>query len=252
MKLITINLRNNSDRWPERFSLIVDEILKEKPDIIALQEVAHLIDQANMISDAVNRRLNDRFYQSFVVKGWGPEGVLAEAILSCKEKVDYWETRLPKGGRVAQCLCVSENGRHINIVNTHLHHLPKDNEQIRFSQVQFLLEWMSKIECKDQAWVLMGDMNATPNSKTIKYILNRFASAFLSVHGTEPDFTFPTPMVMEKSDWNVPRAIDYIFYSRSVLKVHDAYLAFKNPHPKDATLYPSDHFGVTAIISFTL
>jgi endonuclease/exonuclease/phosphatase family metal-dependent hydrolase len=248
MKIATLNLRNDKDRWPERFDLVVEEILREIPDIIAFQEVALSIRQADIIADAVNRRLVERFYQPFVVKGWGPESTLGEAILSRYSITRYEETRLPEGGRVAQFVKVCEGKTQLNIINTHLHHLPKDKEEIRLPQIQFLLDWMSKMESKNSAWILLGDMNATPESETVQYILKKLNSAYLSVHGAEPELTFPTPLVVDTGDWYQPRAIDYIFFSPLALRVEEAHLAFTCSHPKDSTLFPSDHYGLAATL----
>jgi endonuclease/exonuclease/phosphatase family metal-dependent hydrolase len=250
MKVATLNLRNDKDRWPERFNLVVDEILQEGPDIIAFQEVALSINQADTIADAINTQSSERFYQSFVVKGWGPEVTLGEAILSKYPKIRYEETRLPGQdcGRVAQMVSVCDGKRQLNIVNTHLHHEPKDDEGIRLRQIQFLLEWMSKMDFENPAWILLGDMNATPKSETVQHILKKLVSAYFSVHGTEPDLTFPTPLVVETGDWYQPRAIDYIFFTPSALRVEEAHLAFTRSHPKDPTLFPSDHYGLAATL----
>jgi hypothetical protein len=39
MKVITFNLRNNSDRWEERFPLIIRTLLTEKADLVDFQGV---------------------------------------------------------------------------------------------------------------------------------------------------------------------------------------------------------------------
>lgn len=248
MKVATLNLRNDADRWSERRDLVVREILQETPDIIAFQEVALSIRQADLIADAVNRELVGLPYQPYVVKGWGRESTLGEAILSRYPKIRYEETRLPRGGRVAQALTVCDGQRQLNVVNTHLHHLPKDRERIRLPQVQFMLDWISRMDSENSAWVLLGDMNATPKSETVQHILTKFDSAYLSVHGAEPEWTFPTPLVAETGDWYQPRAIDYIFFSPSALRVEEAHLAFACSHPKDPALFPSDHRGLAATL----
>lgn len=249
MKIATLNLRNIADRWPERFHLIVKQILQERPDILAFQEVALSICQADVIADAVNQQLKEQHYRSLTVRGWGPESTLGEAILSRYEPLEYRETRLPKGGRVAQMLHVSGNTKTYRIVNTHLHHLPKDDEYVRLRQVKFLLQWISEMRVNDSAWIVAGDFNATPESKTIQQVLKEFASAHLSFHGAEPEYTFPTPLVQDQGDWNTPRTIDYVFFSPTTVAVQDVYLAFAQAASDDPTLFASDHFGLVAVIS---
>jgi hypothetical protein len=46
-----------------------------------------------------------------------------------------------------------------------------------------------------------------------------------------------------------PGAIDYIFLSRGDFQVEKAYLIGDAPAPDDPTLYPSDHFGLCAVLS---
>lgn len=249
MKILTLNLRNNADRWNERFPLVVREIQTELPDIIAFQEVSLAIDQANMIKDALNPQLKENLYQSHTVRGWGLEESLGESILTRYPQIDYEETRLPEGGRVAQLLSVYDGASPWSIVNTHLHHLPKDNEVIRFPQIRFLIDWMSKFQKGKSAQILLGDMNATPKSKTIEYILRSFSSAYSSCHGQEPELTFPTPLVQVNDEWNSPRTIDYIFFSSSTIKLQESHLAFASSHPDDQTLFPSDHYGIVATMS---
>ncbi len=88
-------------------------------------------------------------------------------------------------------------------------------------------------------------MNASPDSKTVALLKQRFASAYEHIHGREPEGTFPTPLVL--FHWE-PRALDYIFYSPERFAVSDARLSFTEPSPEDDTLFPSDHYGIFSVL----
>lgn len=247
MKILTLNLRHDADRWPERLGLVVKELLRETPDVIAFQEVALSIDQAHCIAEALNTHLSQQPYQVLLEGKWGPRPREGIAILTKWRVIGCERVELPEGGRVAQLVSINKEGRSLHIVNTHLHHLPKGEESTRLRQITRLLDWMfNMIHSESDLWVLAGDLNAIPESETVQTVLRRFRSAYLSVHGQEPAFTFPTPMVTEVGDFYQPRTIDYIFFAPTALRVEEARLVFADPHPKDSTLFPSDHYGLVA------
>jgi hypothetical protein len=91
------------------------------------------------------------------------------------------------------------------------------------------------------------------------------ASAYSAVHGAEPDYTFPTPLPRSKlallrtllAYWRDIRlselslkmrgTLDYIFVNHR-LRVVDARLILDRSAPSDPKLYPSDHFGLMAVL----
>src|SRR5688500_7510878 len=56
VKVMTLNLRHDSDDWKRRFPLIADEIVRLDPDIIGLQEIEIADDQADYLNDLIARR----------------------------------------------------------------------------------------------------------------------------------------------------------------------------------------------------
>jgi endonuclease/exonuclease/phosphatase family metal-dependent hydrolase len=226
--------------------LVVSELLREEPDVIAFQEVALPIRQAHQVAEGVNRSLSEHSYQVFMAEKWGARPEEGIAILTRWPVIGSERLELPEGGRVAQLVSIDKDGECVHVVNTHLHHLPRDEESIRFEQVVRLLDWMFDLHPESEAWILAGDLNATPESETVQAVLARLASAHLSVHGQEPLSTFPTPMVSEEGDFYQARLIDYIFFAPDAFRVQDARLVFVDPHPNDSTLFPSDHYGLIA------
>jgi endonuclease/exonuclease/phosphatase family metal-dependent hydrolase len=241
IKVITLNLRFTADRWQERFPMIVDLLHAEQPDFVGLQEVALKIQQAHLILGALNYLNPQNPYKLRVADDTFQPAILANAILSRYPIIKHERLCLPETFRIAQRIVVHIHEKVLNIANTHLHHKPYDNESIRLPQMKAVVDWLNRQVC--DSVILMGDFNARPDSETIDYAQKSFQSAHRTIHGCEPDKTFPTPLI--DKDFK-PRTIDYIFYSVDTLKVTHAKLVGNQPHPDDTTLYPSDHFGVCA------
>lgn len=243
MKIVTLNLRHDKDRWEERRPLVIAELSRLDADVIAFQEVAMLIGQAHELAARLGETTG-RPYEALAQVKPEPESKEGIAVLTRLEVIDNQRRELPGGHRIAQRVIVRGEAGPVNIVNTHLHHRPIGSERTRLKQARHLLAWFDTWP-DDAATVLLGDMNARPDSDTIGLLKGRFASAYESFHGREPDATFPTPLV--RIPWP-GRALDYIFYSPGRFRVVEARLAFTEPSPGDDTLYPSDHYGVWSLL----
>ena len=251
MKILTLNLRHDADRWDNRFPLVISEILKTDPDIIAFQEVSLLIKQATLIVKELIMITGDH-YKLFLASKWGAfpdEGI---AFVTKLKVIEHQILNLPIGGRVAQCIRIRESGCLIDIVNTHLHHLPQNNELFRMEQTKYLLNWIFERKNQVSGTILVGDFNATPSSTTINIIKQKLISAFYAVHGEEPTLTFPTPLVDQGGVWHSARTIDYIFCTPTSFVMHDVQLAFTHAHTEDKSLFPSDHYGLFAELGLSI
>jgi endonuclease/exonuclease/phosphatase family metal-dependent hydrolase len=141
IKVLTLNLRHNLDRWQERLPLILDTLLAESPDIIALQEVCLPIQQAELIANLLNDRTQHP-YSTFTGQKWGEDADEGIALLSRLPVRVYEHTNLPVTSRLAQRLRVLLDRQSVDVVNTHLHHQPTFEETIRLPQMQHILRWM--------------------------------------------------------------------------------------------------------------
>jgi endonuclease/exonuclease/phosphatase family metal-dependent hydrolase len=242
VKIITLNLRHDQDRWKERFPLVVGCLHREQADVVGLQEVCIPIRQAHLIADALNAQTPGQPYSVWVEPKWGDQAdVEGIAILSRLPVLEHERLELPKGQRVAQRIAVEVDGMRINIANTHLHHRPIEDESIRLPQMRALLDWM--FSRASQRWLLTGDMNALPDSSTIAAAAERLQSAYFSVHG-EHRITFPAPLAYAtRGDFCA--CIDHIFFD-SALRVTDARVIAHETPPDDPTLSASDHLGLAA------
>ena len=247
MKIATFNLRHHADRWEERFQLVVETLLATGADLIGLQEVSLKLgpkNQAEIIAEAMNGRLDRKEYSVCFkeARGYskGKEGI---AILSKIPVLEVKSVALPKLWRVAQMAKVMVNGQEIGFVNTHLHHEPLHSEEVRYPQAEYVMNW-----ALSQAYpcIIVGDFNAQPYSSTIEMMKDNYSSAFESLHGKEPEFTWPTPLVGGTVSADETEMIDYVFFNPTFFNVVNCKLIGNAPPPEDTTLYPSDHFGVFA------
>jgi endonuclease/exonuclease/phosphatase family metal-dependent hydrolase len=239
IKVLTLNLRHNADRWQERLPLVLDTLLTESPDVIGLQEVWLPIQQAELIANLLNDRV-ERPYSVFTGQKWGEHTVEGIAMLSRLPVLVYEHTNLPETSRLAQRLRVMVDGHPVDVVNTHLHHEPHFEETIRLPQMQHILNWMFERE-GDYPWVLMGDMNALPASSTIQAASQHLVSALPA-----DAVTFPAPLCAADFPPELAVQIDYILYDASRLRLLNAAVIAQQTHPQDATLSASDHYGVAA------
>jgi endonuclease/exonuclease/phosphatase family metal-dependent hydrolase len=249
LKLLTLKIYPDRHRWDERFPLIVDVLRAEQPDIIALQEVHLHLRQADWIADRLNEAAPDHPYSVHIAPKWGDSVWEGVAILSRLPVQDSERLELPIVERVALRVRVpfGANDRHLNIVCTHLHHWPVDDEEVRLPQMRALLDWMFALE--DGPWLLAGDLNAQPGSSTIRLASERLHSAYIALHGEHP-VTWPTPLVAHDLP-GVAVTIDYVFCSPQALAVIDAHRVADHPQPADPALYPSDHYGLSVTVDLT-
>ena len=241
MKVITLNLRFTADRWQERFPMIVNLLHAEQPDFVGLQEVALKVQQAHLIQGALNYLNPTAPYKLRVADDTFEPAILANAILSRYPISEHERICLPENFRIAHRITVNIDGIPLTIANTHLHHKPYRDESIRLPQMIAVVDWL--ILHRDQPTVLIGDFNARPETETVAYAQQYFQSAYATIHGQEPEKTFPSPLI--DKDFK-PRTIDYIFYRNRHMQITHAKLIGNQPHSDDDSLYPSDHFGLCA------
>jgi endonuclease/exonuclease/phosphatase family metal-dependent hydrolase len=143
---------------------------------------------------------------------------------------------------IAQRLVFDIEGRGFAFAGTHLHY-PVDAAATRVRQIEYLLDWLDR-HAGGLPLILTGDFNAYASRRRRPWrCWSRFRSAHQTVHGREPEKTWPTPV----NDWDKSPAgtLDYIWVSPE-WEVLDAGLCFDEPSPDDPDVYPSDHLGVYA------
>lgn len=261
IKLVTLNILNDLSRWPERRTLITTQLAELQPDLIAFQEVSLEENNADWLAEQLGG------YQVHTCPQIGNtrEGlaVLSRLPITATASLDLLAQR-----RVAQAIHFKlPTGQSLILINVHLFWRPGE-ALARDKQVQMILDWRTSFP-NDAAFIVCGDFNGTPHSTALKLMCTQLTSAYAVIHQAEPDYTCPTPLVEGRSyslrhmtrkfrqllikiffsrslrPWH--GTLDYIFTNERV-RVIDSAVVLNRPAPHDATLYPSDHFGLAATL----
>ena len=237
MRLATLNLRNTADRWPDRRRLLVRQLVALAPEVIAVQELRMVPDQAGWLAGEVARQSAGRLvYRSHRRPKTGAAGLWEGiGVLSRVPVVSTGWLDLGADRRVAQRVTVRTAGGDLDVYNAHL---GLGGEVLRTGQAQRLLDWIGGR--RRGPAVLMGDLNARPGSPTIELLSARFRSAHVAVHGCEPDRTVPTPLRAGAA--GAGSVLDYVLVN-DLVEVVDARLAFDEV---DGPVCASDHYGLVA------
>ena len=255
LSIATLNLLNDLTFWPERAPLIIAELRRLQPDLVALQEINIPSDNAAWITAQLDG------YSLHICPKKGRLGQREGLAILSRLPVETHQTlSMSAQGRVAHWISVDHEGQRWLLANTHLFWSPVDDD-LRLHQVRRLL---SHLPHHDPT-IICGDFNSMPYYRSIKLIKKQFSSAYAAVHGDEPAYTSPTPLkrgpglrhsarrtalrligsilIGRNASWR--GTIDYIFVNSRV-QVLDCSIAFDQPSPHDSQIYPSDHLGLIA------
>jgi endonuclease/exonuclease/phosphatase family metal-dependent hydrolase len=240
LHVATLNILNLADRWPERLPLILADMSALQPDALGIQECVYPMQQDRLIGAAGEARYA-------AVRGWAGRPEYGNSLFVRESLPATDEGRVDLGlNRAAHRATVGlADGPIVAITVTHLHHREPD-EHLRDEQARQLLEWIEAAPPAD-AQIVIGDFNADPAEPTYARMKAAgFKSAYAEANGAEPAVTWPSGLQAPAMDTDGhPRCLDYIWI-RGAVAVESARLAFDRPDPEDPTLYPSDHFGISA------
>lgn len=251
VKVMTINLRNDSDEWKRRFPLIAAEIDRLDPDIIGLQEVEIGVDAAEHLNDLLAARGHGRYHLHqkrkpgfrgfFTGEGIG---VMSRWPIVETHHEDLPEMRISVLARVKH-----PSGGYIDMVNTHLHQ--KGGAKADAIRLEEAKQTVDLVNRNDDCWptFLTGDMNTGETSAALKHFVSAgFVDSYRKVHGAETAQTGSTsPIVLREGafEQDPRRRIDFV-YGRSAggrtAKPVESVVGFRNHDGKG--FYPSDHLGV--------
>ncbi|NJL01935.1 MAG: endonuclease/exonuclease/phosphatase family protein [Spirulinaceae cyanobacterium SM2_1_0] len=261
VKVATINILFDLRDWSQRRELLVQGLAAEQPDLIGIQEVKLPENTAAWLAEQLGyAHVQLAPHQPVDIPGIPPYG---SAILSRRPFQQQATLDLGSQGRVAQRVQVEVDGHPLVFCNGHYFWYPGPAPG-REAQVERLLGWLADIPA-DCPIIAVGDFNGEPQTPAIARLRQHFTSAYAAHHGHEPDYTCPTPLA--RRNWRrVVRQIwldavynrrlkswrgtlDYIFVSPQ-LQVRDCRIILDQPAPGSRTLYPSDHFGLTAELAW--
>jgi endonuclease/exonuclease/phosphatase family metal-dependent hydrolase len=236
----TLNLRNIADRWPERIPLLLADMAALQPDLIGLQECVFPIQQDRLLGAAGAGRYASR-------RGWAGRPEYGNAVLGREPLAldDGERLDLGRNRSALRVLVTLPTGARLDFVATHLHHEVRD-VAVRLEQATALAAWLAD---RTGPLVVVGDFNAVPTEPACEVMRDAgFRSAHLEANGAEPAVTWPSGIQAPGMDVDgEPGCIDYIWV-RGPITVDSCRLEFDRPAVGDPTLYPSDHFGLSARI----
>ncbi len=240
LHVATLNLRNIADRWTERLPLLLADMSALQPDLIGLQECVFAVQQDRLLGAAGEGRYGAR-------RGWAARPEYGNALLG-REPIVLGEgdrLELSHNRSALKVPVMLPSGVTLDTVVTHLHH-KVDDAAVRTEQSVALTAWLVPIE---GPLVVVGDFNADPTEPTYRVMLDAgFRSASADANGVEPAVTWPSGIQAPgMDDDGEPGCLDYIWV-RGPITVDSCRLAFDRPAVDDPTLYPSDHFGLSARI----
>jgi len=276
LRIATLNVWNKSGPWPERLALIRNELSRLQPVIFGLQEVLRFAPNG---LDAFDGRV-DHCQALEIAEGFGYEVVFAEAhdysgglrfgnaLLSrspIRERRAFPLPSLDSGeSRVLLYALVETPFGLLPVFVTHLnwklHHGSVRLEQVRFV-VERIFE-LAPVQSELLPPVLMGDMNADPDSDEMRYLRGLKVLDGKSVYFTDTwlyagdggsGATFDRNNHFARRAHEPSRRIDYVFVRGpdKLLRGEPirTELAFSQADPS-GSVWPSDHFGIVTDLVF--
>jgi endonuclease/exonuclease/phosphatase family metal-dependent hydrolase len=243
LRVATLNILNLADRWEERLPLLLADVAALRPDLLGLQEVVYPMQQDRLLAAGTPDDYG-------IHRGWAGRPEYGNSLLVRAPLASDGMERLDLGHRRAahRVVATLPGGASLVVAVTHLHHRVPD-AAIRDEQAGALVAWLDAAPASDLQ-VVMGDFNADPEEPAYGRMVSAgFRSAHAEANGGEPGVTWPSGLQAPAMDTDGdPSCLDYIWI-RGRARVVDARLWADRPSAHDATLYPSDHFGVVATVA---
>lgn len=199
IKVMTYNIHSGFNAAGRQDLEAIARVIEDSgADIVALQEVSRvrLLDGGADLAAWLSERLD----MPYLFKGtedpnWG------NAILSRYPIVDWGWGSLPRvdtligRGYLWASIDVGAS-QPLLVIDTHLHHLEPDSG-VRQEQVQVLLDFWAE----EDYTIVLGDLNAEPNSTEIRMIADSGLLDAWSSIGIGPGFTFSSSDPNSRIDW---------------------------------------------------
>jgi endonuclease/exonuclease/phosphatase family metal-dependent hydrolase len=241
-RIATLNLEQDHKRWEMRRPLIVAEIGRLKPDLMAFNEVCVPLQSARGLRDSAAELTEIDYSLIQQTKVNTLSKVEGEALMTRFWVIETGNLDYQTRDMVALVARVLVDGAPVDVYVTHLFK-SRGDDSLRLFQVQQLLAW---IDSRDgvAASIVCGDFNAALDKPSAALMASRFRptqtspTAFTPLAGRDGAVTHPYWPRMD-------RCIDYIWVSDAI-RIVGSGVCFNQPSPDDPTLWPSDHAGVWA------
>jgi endonuclease/exonuclease/phosphatase family metal-dependent hydrolase len=278
LRFLTLNIWANRPPWPERGRLIREGLRREAPDVVAMQEVlrpqGHGTSQADEIAHGLGYRV--AFSRACHIEKPFPSE-FGNALLSRFPLREHRTVPLPVPEelepRSLLYALLSVRVGLLPVFVTHLTWEPQ-HQAVREQQLRFIRDYIEHElsllpdrvpeHVRILPPVLMGDLNAVPESAEVRLLTEpapgpdgqpaaepHFVDAWRVAGGPGPGFTFAaTNPYTAKHGQGINERIDYIFVGQprgaARFRVRRAALCMDQP---EGSVFPSDHYGVVAELS---
>lgn len=239
VRVLTLNLWHDKGDWPKRRALIVEEIQRLKPDLIALQEVLQrpgLRNQAEDLSEALG-------YQAGFVSVDPPDAPrrYGNAILLARAGAPVQQRKLEPLNdyrTAAHALALADTGfAGVDFYATHLHN-ERDGGAVRRRQIDSLLDFVDA-SASGGYTLIAGDFNTEADAPELAALRARYADAFAAAH---PQSAADPQRATTLNPAYLPaQRIDHVFYDPKRFAVTEARIVLNQS--RDG-VWPSDHFGL--------
>lgn len=253
VKVLTINLRHDSDQWPRRFELVANEIARLDPDLIGLQELAISEDQGAYLDSLLEKRGHAK-YEIITERKTGLAGSEGIGIMS-RWPIEKHVSAAIGDERVAILARIRHpSGGLLDMANTHLdQHRGDDGEMNRDQETIKLLDLLAR-EDDCRPTILTGDLNSTDKGHAMSRLRSaRFEDSWAKANPNAIGNTGMVKLETGAFDQHPRRRIDFILTrpagTRTITPLSSE-VVFKNHDGKG--FYPSDHFGVFTVFSVRL
>jgi endonuclease/exonuclease/phosphatase family metal-dependent hydrolase len=259
--VVTLNLWNRFGPWPDRLAPLRAQLAELSPDLVGLQEVVKSddgdrLDQAALLAEGAG------YHVAWVPTG--PGAVWGNAVLSRWPIARTLSFPLPRGGTDEQrVLLFAEIDAPFAKVPFFVTHLNWKLHQghVRELQVRELADRVAQLApTSGFPPIVCGDFNAEPESDEIRFLRGLtslrgksvyFADAFVAAGGGGKGVTFSRKNPYAAAVREPERRLDYIFVRGPDADgrgdVLEARVCFDRPDA--ARVWPTDHFGVTAVLT---
>jgi endonuclease/exonuclease/phosphatase family metal-dependent hydrolase len=184
---------------------IADVIIRERPDLVGLQEVDRGVRRTEGIDEIAELAKITRMDYAFGHNLDYQEGQYGVAILSkfLIQKIDHqkYENRREAERRGMLRVEVDIGGRSIDFATTHLDY---QREDARLFETEQLLRFLSAVR---NPLIVVGDFNDEPIGSAYKLVLTKFADAWMASRAKGNGFSYPADQPAKR--------IDYIFFRSS-------------------------------------
>lgn len=265
--------RLNQQTLGLRLTLLAEEIIRLKPDVVLLQEVSVTQEfRYCNVADALRRKVNGELesegisYNSVFFAAHGSkligfyegEAILSRYKISGAEKHRFAAQAItPPESRIAVRATLEVGRRRIDVVSTHLTNQKESfaGESVVVRQAVELSHLIDLWSREREMVIVGGDFNAVPDSDAIAAFLEGGAVDVWQVKGGSLDATSLAGEV-DEAEAGLYKRIDYLFVvgNREDFTISEVAKFLDFPRYANETypsLWASDHAGVIARITFS-